>query len=273
MKTRFSRYLFKHRTVPKRVIATVFPSPVLLKLDEFQMYVRLDDWAVGARIAVNRGYEKHVTREIKHFLTPGVVLVDVGANIGYYTLVAASSLGDTGKIIAFEPSPENCSLLKMSVEKNGFRNVKVYTKAVADISGVVGLKMDDSNGMIHKEHLDACTYQVEAVTLDDVLRNESRIDVIKMDIEGAEGLVIQGAEQIIQLHRPVIFTEFRPPALERRSNMAAEDFLNRFRRFRYELRVIDKKHGASRLPQSNQEIQACYEQVKPSHIDLLAVPR
>ena len=158
MKTKIIRYLFKHRALPKSLLSKIFPNPVLLKLSSFKMYVRLDDWAIGARIAVNRVYEKHVTQEMLRWLKPGVVLVDIGANIGYYTLLAATHLGDTGKIIAFEPSEESCDLLKMSIEKNGFKNVAIYAKAVADINGVVGFRMDDSNGIINKEAPSTSTF-------------------------------------------------------------------------------------------------------------------
>jgi FkbM family methyltransferase len=273
MKTKIIRFLYKYRAWPQAFISKIFPKPVLLKLSGFKMYVRLDDWAVGARIAVNRVYEKHVTQEMLRWLKPGVVLVDIGANIGYYSLLAATHLGETGKIIAFEPSKESCNLLKMSVKRNGFKNVAIYAKAIADIDGMVGFHMDDSNGIINKELSGASAYQVEAVKLEHILRAESHIDLIKMDVEGAEGLVLRGAENLMRTHHPIVFTEFNPPSIASTSNMTADDFLNRFRSMGYELHVIDKDKGASQRPQSNQEILNCYEAVKPSHIDLLAIPQ
>ncbi|WP_420645253.1 FkbM family methyltransferase [Candidatus Leptofilum sp.] len=273
LKTKVVRFLFNHRTLPKRAIAKLFPNPILLKLTGFKMYVYLDDWAVGARIAVNRTYEEHVSREIRQYLIPGTTFVDVGANIGYYSLLAASCLKNTGKILAFEPSAKNCHLLKTSIEENGFKNVEIHLKAVADVNGMVGFKMDDSNGSISKNITDDYAFQVEAITLDHALAEENQVDLIKIDVEGAEGLVIMGAEKIIQTHRPVIFTEFRPPAIENRSEMPAQAFLDRLRHHGYALQVISKTEVVNSLPQSNQEILACYEAVKPSHIDLLAIPQ
>lgn len=273
MKTRLARYLFTHRTLPKRIISRLFPRPILLNLNGVKMFIRLDDWAVGARIAINRVYEKHVTEEIRRFFRPGAVLVDVGANIGYYTLLAAPHLGAAGKIIAFEPSLDSCALLKMSLEKNGFKNVTIHAKAVADIQGIVGFNPDDSNGLINKENPNICAYQVEAVTLDDVLNGEERIDLIKMDVEGAEGLVLKGMEKLIQTHHPLIFTEFRPPALESRSGMNANEFLDRFRNAGYQIHVIHKNQGVNVQPQSNEEILACYEAARPSHLDLKVAPQ
>jgi FkbM family methyltransferase len=273
LKTKFARYLFNHRAGPKRLISALFPRPVLLKLDGYRMYVRLDDWAVGARIAVNRVHEKHVTGEISRYFKPGMVLVDVGANIGYYTLLAASLLDGTGQIHAFEPGAGNYNLLQMSVAKNGFKNIRLYPNAVADKIGVVGLNMDDSNGMITQAASAACAYQVQAVTLDHTLRDASRIDLLKIDVEGAEGLVLKGAEQLIARHHPVIFTEFFPPAIEFTSGMTGQQFLDRIRSHGYELYVIDKRNGASPQPSSNQEIMDRYEAGKPDHLDLKAVAK
>src|SRR3990172_3951145 len=104
--TRLSSFVFLHRALLKRLIPV--RRPMLVKLKEFRIYVRLDDWAVGARIAVKRSYETHVTAAMRPLLQPGMVVVDVGANIGYYTLLAAARVGPGGKVIAFEPGSENC---------------------------------------------------------------------------------------------------------------------------------------------------------------------
>jgi hypothetical protein len=158
------------------------------------------------------------------------------------------------------------------VAQNGFKNVKVFNKAVADVPGIVGFNMNDSNGAIVKEQPEKCTYQVEAVTLDDALVTEQRIDLLKMDVEGAEGLIIKGAEEIIRKHKPVIFTEFRPPAIAFRSNISAEAFLDQIRGWGYEISVINEKDDVPNTPQDNGDILRQYARVKPKHLDLVAVP-
>src|SRR5689334_16156257 len=109
MKTQLVRYIYARRMLLKRLLPT--RRPVLLRLGGFKLYVRLDDWAVGARIAVRRRYEPYVTAALEPLLKPGAVLVDIGANIGYYTMLAAARVSPTGKVIAFEPSAENCELI------------------------------------------------------------------------------------------------------------------------------------------------------------------
>lgn len=273
MRTQLVQALFRRRRLPKRILSALFPAPIRLSLDGFDLYVHLDDWAVGARIAVKRRYEAHVTAAIRPYLRPGSVFVDVGANIGYYTLLAASRLGPDGKIFAFEPGAANCDLLQKSVAHNAFTNVQLFPHAVADTARMVGLTMDDSNGVIHAAAPAEGREQVTAVPLDDALADQPRIDVIKMDIEGAEGLALQGATQLLQRHHPVVFTEFRPPAIANRSQMDPADFLNRLRALSYDLRVIDRTSGVNPMPQSNADIMACFARVSPAHLDLIATPQ
>jgi FkbM family methyltransferase len=257
------------------LISFLVRKPVLLNLRYFKIYVRLDDWAVGARIAIKRVYEKHVTEVMRTYLEPGWVVLDIGANIGYYTLLAASRVGPTGKIISFEPSADNCTLLQMSVQENGFGNVVLHTKAVADINGVVGYeggRFDDSNGGINRDNPTACSTQVHAVALDTFLGSEPRIDLIKMDIEGAEGFALKGMAKLLEHHHPVLFTEFSPNALQGVSGISPEDYLKELRRLGYELYVLHRGKGQDRLPQSDQEITRCYAECKSDHLDLVAIP-
>src|SRR5215471_3088010 len=144
-----ARFFYTHRAALQRFV--FIRRPILLTLADFKIYVRLDDWAVGARIAVRRTHEPHVTCVMHPLLQPGAVIVDVGANIGYYTLLAASRIGHTGKVIAFEPSVENCALLRRSLQANHFENVVLHTVAVADTASIVGFRMHDSNGYIIPE--------------------------------------------------------------------------------------------------------------------------
>lgn len=273
MQKKLARFIREHRGLPKRLISMLVPQPVLLNLGEFKMYVRLDDWAVGARIAVRRAYEEHVTRVIRTFLRPGVVVLDIGANVGYYTLLSAARISDTGKVIAFEPSSDNCALLRMSVRRNNFNNVVVHTKAVASKNGYVGFGgRDGSNGGVSLSINTSHPTQVEAVALDTFLQDESKIDLIKMDIEGAEGLALNGMKQLLQRHHPVILSEFSPDALRALSGISPEDYLNGLRALGYELRVISNG-GVTNLPsQTNDEIMTIYAERGSDHLDLIAQP-
>jgi len=271
MKTRFVRFAYRHRARLKRLI--FIQRPVCLKLPDFKMYVRLDDWAVGARIAVKRSYEPHVTSVLRPLLKPGAIFIDIGANIGYYTLLAAAHVGSAGKVIAFEPSSANCDLLRMSLHANNFTNVQLHPSAVADFEGIVGFGMDDSNGRISLDDPTSAAFQVRAVRLDIFLNDQPRIDLIKIDIEGAEGRALSGMRELVRRHHPIILTEFSPRGLSFVSNIAPEAYLQQLRDLGYQLTIIPHGGGLSATPHSNEQIMEYFTHFSGAdHLDLLARP-
>jgi len=271
MQTKIVRFFYRYRHLFRWMI--FIHRPVLLKLADFKIYVRLDDWAVGARIAVKRKYETHVTTYMRHLLKPGHVVVDIGANIGYYTLLAASQVGDTGKVIAFEPHDQNCTLINMSLQANKFTNVVVHPYAVLDKKGEIGFNIVEgsSNGVI--DLIKTSRYQVDAIQLDTFLKNEHRIDIVKLDIEGAEGLALKGMHKLIQQHQPIIFTEFSPHSLITRSGISAEEYLDRLHELGYQLFILHRKGGISSKPHSKEQIMKHFEAEVSEHLDLIAFPK
>ena len=99
-----------------------------------------------------------------------------------------------------------------------------------------------------------------------------KIDLIKIDIEGAEGLALKGMLKLLEKHHPVIFTEFSPNALEDTSRITPEYYLNCLHGLGYKLHVLHKVNGPSQSSLSNREIMQCYAESKSDHIDLLALP-
>ena len=272
MRTRLVRFAYARRAALKRLLP--IRTPVPLRLGGFTIYARLDDWAVGARIAVRRAYEPHVIAVLSPLLGPGAVLVDVGANIGYYTLLAASRVGPSGQVIAFEPGADNCALLRASLQANGFGNVRLHPYAVADADRLVGFGMDDSNGRISRDDPAASALQVRAVALDAFLRDEPRIDIIKIDIEGAEDLALRGMRELVARHRPVIFSELSPRGLEIASGVSAAAYLDRLRGLGYDLSLIERSGPYRRAPWSNERILGVFARTRGlDHVDVVAYPR
>jgi FkbM family methyltransferase len=270
LQTQLVRWIYHRRRYLKWIVFV--RKPVLLRLPDFKLYVRLDDWAVGARIALRRQYEPHVVAVMRPYLRPGLVVVDIGANIGYYALLAATQVGPTGKVIAFEPGPSNCRLLQQSIAANGLRNVILHASAVGDAPGQ-GWFSGESNGSVSAEFRQPTSLPVQVVVLDQVLAGESRIDLIKMDIEGGEGRALKGMSAILARHRPIIFSEFSPGALPRISGVTPEAYLARWRAAGYMLYTITQSTGRSAGPQSDAEIMAHFSpRSELDHIDLLALP-
>jgi FkbM family methyltransferase len=147
-------------------------------------------------------YELDKQRVFKRLVRPGDVVYDVGANVGYYTLVGSVLAGSRGRVIAFEPLPRNLGLLRRHVALNRLRNVTVFAGAVSDR---VGTARFDAGAIPEMAHLsDQGGIEVELFQLD-ALVDGGRVpppDVMKIDVEGAELDVLRGASRLIDAHRP-----------------------------------------------------------------------
>lgn len=152
-------------------------------------------------------------------LTDGMVVVDIGAHIGYYTLFAAKAVGDKGKVFCFEPEPANYVLLLKNIEENNCNNVIPVQKAVSNSTGSIKLFIakEPSGHSIGSDNPHQKAIVVDSITLDEFFSGrEYPIHVIKIDVEGAEMAVLQGMRNIIAKNRQLnIFTEFNPGALKR----------------------------------------------------------
>ena len=141
-----------------------------------------------------------MAREIR----PGTVFFDVGANVGFYSLLAARCVV-TGRVYAFEPLPANIAFLRKHLEMNRVRNVRVLEVALSDESGMTSFLSESTRAMGKLEAGGSLT--VETSTLDTLIA-EQRIpapDCIKMDIEGAEFRALRGAARCFREHRPLLF--------------------------------------------------------------------
>src|SRR5262249_8695322 len=188
-----------------------------------------EDLWVSRPLLHGDGYEPFESELLLGQLKPGSVVIDLGANIGYYTLLFARHVGPQGKVFAFEPDPANFALLKQTVEAHGYHNVVLIQKAASDRAGVARLHQSATNKGDHRLYDSSDgrpTVEVETISLDDFLADfAGTIDLIKMDIQGAEGLALEGMRQLLARQPDVtIATEFWPLGL-RRSGSSAERFL------------------------------------------------
>jgi FkbM family methyltransferase len=144
-------------------------------------------------------FEISETRLVQAYLRPGMTFLDVGAHIGYYTLVGADLVGASGRVFSFEPGVEMRTRLAANVALNGFGNVEIRAEALAETSGQVGfypstlLSNQGISSIVAPSDGRAPAVTVPSITLDDfVARLDRRVDLLKMDIEGAEPQVIRG---------------------------------------------------------------------------------
>ncbi len=157
--------------------------------------------------------EPEVQDAMQRYLRPGMTFYDLGANNGFFSLLAARLVGEQGRVIAFEADPEIAARLREHVDRNGFRSVTVAEKAVwSEASRVFfervdpGISPDRALGHIVST-ASANTIEIDAVTLDDFARTSPAPDFIKCDVEGAEVEVFRGAQRLLAEKRPGILCE------------------------------------------------------------------
>lgn len=266
---------FKNRSLSPSVSGTKYE---LVELPDFKIYVPTDDWAIGRHILVQKFYEPHVTSVIKSVLSPGMGFLDIGANIGYFSLMAASLVGSSGKVFSFEPSQHNCNCLYLSAKTNNFDNIDIYPFAVAEKQatfiydttlGTNGCISEFDNNLTIEESRSL----VRSMVLDEVLRDVERINLIKIDIEGAEFRALEGAKEIFKKHRPLIISEFSPPALKNVSKVSGENYLKKLLAENYYISVIEPTGQLTECVDDIAKVMKIYESKKASHVDIFAYPR
>lgn len=228
----------------------LWPSKAFTEVQGSKMHFNLEGLPKGCianfpPCIISGVWEKLTTEMFKKVVKEEDVVLDLGAHCGYYTLLAARLVGRKGKVYAFEPEPINYGLLIKNIELNGYDNIVPVQKAVSNITGTVRLFLDDKNTGGHTvcqpdEKVEFI--EVESVTLDEFFKDRKHpINVIKMDIEGAEMAAFLGMERILGENQNLkMFVEFYPPYI-RRSGESPEDFV----------RVLLKDYGFSILAMDN----------------------
>jgi FkbM family methyltransferase len=193
-------------------------------------------------------YEETTTRLFKRLVKPGMVVVDLGAHIGWYTLLAARSVGETGRVYAFEPSQANFLFLLRNLDLNGIHNVIPVRKAVSNTTGPMTLFLGQHgrtglNTLYPNRFTGGDVVTIEAITLDDFFEKEGwpRIDLVKMDIEGAEPAALEGMTRLIQkMDSMKLIVEFFPTTLQA-AGASPQQFLERLLGLGLSVQVINEK--------------------------------
>lgn len=191
--------------------------------DGFAIWADPGEW-VGQYIYATGRYEEDTVALMTRLLKPGDAVVDVGANIGYLTLLAARLVGPTGSVLAFEPLPKARTWLERNVALNQASQVVIRSEAVCDRAATAVLNIGPDHHTSTSSLLPISEHHGQAVVscvrLDDVLTDTASVRLIKIDVEGAEHLVVEGASRTLDIHGPDVIVELNGPgasdALRRR---------------------------------------------------------
>ena len=205
----------------------------------------IDKMDIAVSVPLLRGeYEPHLFKFFSQTLKPGMVFIDIGANVGFYSMLAAQRVGNKGKVFCFEPNSENCRLIMLSIYKNQFENVLVYPFALGNKTGhaLFSSHIGSNGGLISDTQdslLNANCVITPMIKLEDIVSEQ--VDLIKIDVEGAEGLVIEGAMKLIERYRPIVTSEFSLEMLPRVSKMSGSDYLGYFKANQYGIYLCDRQ--------------------------------
>lgn len=220
--------------------------PETIVLPEGVLFLNRKDPVVSGAIALS-AYEPNMLKIFRSLLREGMTVLDIGANIGLYTLIAAKRVGPTGSVIAFEPVESHAALIGKTLLNNSLQNVFIRMTAASDTEGSGTLHLSSENLGKHslveqtsREFTDAITVPTERV---DKVCDEltlSHIDIVKIDVEGFEGHVLRGMKKILErTDAPTILIEFSPAAL-RRAGTDPEGMLTELIEYGYTLHEISE---------------------------------
>ncbi len=214
-------------------------------------WLDLEDGTLSRHYFINREYEAYQVALVERITLPGMTFVDVGAHIGYFSLIASRQVGERGHVIAFEPAPGNYALLLKNIKANRVENVRAVDAAALSYAGTAQLYLSGTNFGDHRvfDGQDEARFgergrrpkiEVPAVRVDDILREERlTADIIKVDVQGAEMETFSGMQEALRSEEVVLFFEFWPYGL-RKANTSPRALLDYVRNLGLEIVELDE---------------------------------
>ncbi len=250
--------------------------------DGFKRWIyRSGVWVEGNRMVLddkdslclgNFRYEAFQTDLTRFLVRPGQTVVDVGAMIGYYTLICARRVGSRGRVFAFEPDPDNFEILRRNIKINGLSNVVSEQFAASDRSGPSQLYRSWDNNGDHRS-FDVGdgrkVVEVQAIELDEYFRERADlVDLVKLDVQGHEWAVVRGMSSLLKRNEQVLVMTEYSPLLLTQSGFGHEEYLRLLTGMGFALYEIDE--GAAQVrPVSVQELLDRYPASSEDYTNLL----
>lgn len=227
------------RTGLEKRIINLFAEPPCLSVPEFEGVFRIGMRShLLTRLFLDGSYEPLLAELCKRLIDPARDVIDVGANVGFYTVMAAKHT--TRKVLAIEPTPNALKLLRENIDRNGVGpRVAVFEGAASNVAGELTINTpvgkEEYSSLVSVVHAGAQSetmlqIQVKTKTLDQIIQlHHLDPGFVKIDVEGAEHLVFEGAKHMLDHSRPIIFSEFSPQAMQQNGAdpQALLDMLNR----------------------------------------------
>ena len=239
-------------------------APQRVECGNHVLYAYASDAHIGAPLLAGQAHEPHVLAVLRERLRDEDVVLDVGANIGVVSLLAASLVGAGGRVIAVEPIARNRTLLARAAQANRFHNIEIIAAAASDRDGDIELRTHPltSNSALpiaageRLRERRGATLRMRALALDGALAGLDRLDLLKIDVAGMEPRALRGLERTLTHFRPILLSEFHPWAIERACGESALDYLRWLRRLYPAITVLHRDGTRQRCVEPDQVIGA-----------------
>jgi len=222
-------------------------TPGKIVVHDSIMYLDKDDTIISHNLLLDKTWERNSTKTILKNLNPGDTFVDVGAHIGYYSLLASRIVGSEGKVYSIEPDSKNYSLLKKNIKANNYKNIQVIKKAISNKLGRINFYTNDSNtgdNRIFDNGMKRIVTKVQSTTIDEIMNNK-KIDFIKMDIQGSELKALLGMKKTLKRNKKIkLLIEFWPDGLSQNDG-SFEKLLSLLDKYSFELFFVDDRKTTS----------------------------
>jgi len=216
----------------------------IIELPEFRMYLDPNENVISKSIFLHKHWEILESKLFCHSISKGNIVIDIGAHIGWYSLLASNRVGKEGIVYSFEPEPRSFNILIKNIKLNKMTNIVPINKALSDSSGTQLLyrnlyKKDPSIYRMWFES-DEESIPVKVITLDEWLKNK-HVDLIKIDVDGYECKIFHGMKKIISENpNLIIFSEYWPKGL-RKSGNSPKEYLNIIKKHDFQIIKIGDK--------------------------------
>ena len=240
------------RAVTMAINQLTFPTPLIVRFSaediQFAQVNGIDcpvdryDISVSGPGAFSGSFEPHLVACFERICQPGSVVFDIGANVGFHSLLLSKLAGDGGLVYSFEPNSENCRLILLALEHNHISNITLVPVALSDQRGwaYFSSHIGSNGGFVSQQFVALHGYGTVVPTfkLDDL--SLPNVDVIKVDVEGAEYKVLKGGELLLSRSRPAIICEFSMEMVQRVSEVTPAHFLNWITGMDYKIFLLDR---------------------------------
>ena len=242
---------------------------MLVPTDVGPLWLPADDEVITPWLAEYGTWEVAEGSEIRRLLQPGMTFVDIGANVGYFTLLASDAVGEDGWVISLEPEPDNYALLCANIWDHRCTNVEPLCAAAASTSRPAVLALSETNCGDHRAYHrpDLQYVRVTGVRVDDVVRPDARVDVIKIDIQGTDHRAVLGMERTLERCHPTLLVEFWPSGIAEAGDRPV-DVLSYYHSLGFKIQILEQP-GVVYAPDRFQELVRIVEQSELTFATLL----